>query len=127
MVDLAVNSGTGECVSLKSIADRQGISENYLEQLIAQLKKAGLVKSIRGAQGGYTLTREPSEISVGDMLRVLEGPFTLVECVSNTESCGNAGCSKCVTKNVWERISESMNEVVDNITLQDLVSDYNKL
>lgn len=127
MVDLAVNAKDDSCVSLKSIADRQGISENYLEQLMAALKKAELVKSIRGAQGGYTLTRPATEISVGDLLRVLEGPLTLVECVSNTESCGSGSCNKCVTKNVWEKISDSMNEVVDSITLEDLVKDYNNL
>jgi len=82
MYDLALNYGD-EPVSLKSIAERQGISENYLEQLMANLRKAGLVRSIRGAYGGYLLSREPSKITVGDVLRALEGPIGLVDCVLN--------------------------------------------
>ena len=78
MVDIAANSQSG-CVSLKSIAERTNLSESYLEQLIAPIKKAGLVKSVRGANGGYTLAKTPQEISVGDILRVVEGPLELVE------------------------------------------------
>lgn len=130
MVDLAVNS-RDECISLKSIAQRQGISENYLEQLIASLKKADLVKSVRGAQGGYMLGKEPNEISVGDIIKALEGPLNLVDCVSGADNdssvCGSASCKGCVTKNVWERISLSINEVVDGITLEDLMKDQENI
>ena len=126
MIDLAVNSKSDCCVSLKSIAQRQGISEHYLEQLMAALKKAGFVKSIRGAQGGYILNKELSEISVGDLLRTLEGPLYIVDCVSDKKAngCGSNGCSKCVTKNVWEKINESITEAADAITLDKLVNDY---
>ena len=126
MVDLAVHCDEGACVSLKSIAERQGISEAYLEQLMAILKKNGFVKSIRGAQGGYILEKDIEEISVGDILSVLEGPLTVVECVSNKEnaSCGSANCEKCVTRNVWEKISDSLYEVVNAISLKNLVDDY---
>lgn len=126
MVDLAVHCESNNCVSLKSIAERQGISENYLEQLMAILKKAGFISSIRGAQGGYILNKGCNEISVGDLLRVLEGPLGLVDCVSDGEAsgCGTGNCKKCVTRNVWERISESVTEVVDSIMLSELVDDY---
>lgn len=126
MVDLAANLSDNSCITLKSIAERQGISEHYLEQLIAVLKKNGFVKSIRGAQGGYILNKSSSEISVGDLLRVLEGPLDLVDCVSNDTitGCGSGSCKKCVTKNVWEKLSNSFSEIVDSITLNDLVQDY---
>jgi len=129
MIDLAVHCENNNCVSLKSIAQRQGISENYLEQLMAALKKAQIVKSIRGAQGGYILNKPCNEISVGDLLRVLEGPLELVDCIfdSSAQPCGNANCQKCVTKNVWERMSESVTDVVDSITLSELVNDYKKI
>ncbi len=126
MVDLAAHSTDGSCVSLKSIAERQGISEAYLEQLIAVLKKNGFVKSIRGAQGGYILEKDINQISVGDILRALEGPLDVVECVSErgATSCGSGTCKKCVTKNVWEKISDSLSEVVNSIYLKDLVDEY---
>lgn len=121
MVDIAVNSEDNACVCLKSIAERTGISESYLEQLIALLKKADIVKSIRGASGGYILSRKPEDISVGDILRVVEGPLELVECLSKTEACGNSDCDTCITKNVWAKLSESVSETADNISLADLI------
>ena len=130
MVDLAVHSYDGCCISSKSIAERQGISEHYLEQLMAVLKKAGFIKSVRGAQGGYILNKDADSISVGDILRVLEGPLYFVECVggeTNKTGCGNSKCVNCVTKNVWEKISNSVSEVVDSISLKELAEDYNKI
>ncbi len=120
MVDIAENCSEG-CVSLKSIAERTNLSESYLEQLIASLKKAGLVKSTRGANGGYTLTKPPEDISVGDILRVVEGPLKLVECLSDKESCGMGDCSLCATRDVWARLSESVSEAADNISLSELI------
>lgn len=129
MIDLAVNSENESCVCLKSIAERQNISENYLEQLMAALKKADFVKSIRGAQGGYILNKNPNNISVGDLLRVLEGSINVVDCESNrkNESCTTESCSKCVTKTVWEKINDSIAEAADSITLAELVSDYKNI
>ncbi len=126
MFDLALNIGEGP-VALNSIADRQNISVHYLEQLFSSLRKAGLVKSMRGAQGGYVLADQPYNITVGDIIRTLEGPLAPTECVSNEE--GN-GCSKadcCVTRTVWEKIRDSIDTVVDSITLQDMIDDYKKL
>ncbi len=121
MVDIALNSGENTCVSLKSIAERTGISENYLEQLISPLKKAQLVKSTRGAQGGYILNKNAENISVGDVLRAVEGPLELVECLSKSESCGTGDCESCITRGVWAKLSDSVSEAADNISLAELV------
>ena len=116
LIDLAQYSEI-EPVSISSIATRQGISERYLEQLMTLLKKAQLVKSIRGAGGGYVLAKDMNEISVGDVLRALEGSLEPVECAafSGQDSCEAAG--GCVTKYVWQRINESINRTVDEISL----------
>ncbi len=128
LVDLAVHSNDN-CVSLKSIAERQGMSEHYLEHIIALLKKAGFVASSRGAQGGYKINKPFCDISVGDVLRVLEGALHPAPCVADEDGsgCGGGDCSTCVTKAVWEKMYDSLNEVMDSITLDDLVKDYNKL
>lgn len=122
LIDLAQYSEI-EPVSISSIASRQGISERYLEQLMTMLKKAGLIKSIRGAGGGYVLAKELSEISVGDVLRALEGNLEPVECnaFSQEDTCAAAG--GCVTKYVWQRINESINKTVDEISLEQLVKE----
>lgn len=119
MFDLAQHYGEGP-ISLKSIAERQDLSEHYLEQLIAVLRKAGLVKSVRGAQGGYILARDPADIKVGDIIRVLEGPIAPVECVNDEdpEQCMKA--EFCITRNVWEKVRNSIEEVLDTITLADM-------
>ncbi len=118
--DLALHSESKEPIPLKIIAQRQNLSEYYLEQLFATLRKAGLVKSVRGASGGYFLAREPAEIRVGDVIRALEGPIDLVECVSESgePDCGNAG--NCITRNVLARIRDSITEVLDSTTLEDM-------
>lgn len=122
LIDLAQYSEI-EPVSINSIAVRQGISERYLEQLMTLMKKAGLVKSIRGAGGGYVLAKDVGEISVGDVLRALEGNLETVECTafSQEDSCEAAG--GCVTKYVWQRINESINRTVDEINLKQLVDE----
>jgi len=122
LIDLAGYSQI-EPVSISSIATRQGISERYLEQLMTLLKKAGLIKSIRGASGGYVLAKDISEISVGDVLRALEGSLDPVECsgFNQEDSCEAAG--GCVTKYVWQRINESINRTVDEISLKQLVEE----
>ena len=122
LIDLAQYSEI-EPVSISSIAARQAISEGYLEQLMSLLKKAGLIKSIRGAGGGYVLAKDVAEISVGDVLRALEGSLQPVECAafSEDDSCEAAG--GCVTKYVWQRINESINRTVNEISLKQLVEE----
>lgn len=118
VVDLAVN-GQAEAVSISSIAMRQNLSESYLEQLIAKLRKAGIVNSVRGASGGYVLARRPDEITVGDILRALEGKLCVVECPDNQNDCDKY--DTCVTKYVWKRINDSINNVVDTMTLEEVI------
>lgn len=122
LIDLAKYSEI-EPVSINSIATRQGISERYLEQLMTLLKKAGLIKSIRGAGGGYVLARDLEEISVGDVLRALEGSLEPVECAAFKldDSCEAAG--GCVTKYVWQRINESINQTVNEMKIKELVDE----
>lgn len=126
MVDLGVYSKEKH-VSLKSIAERLSMSENYLEQLMALLKKNKLIISTRGAQGGYALAKPPEEITIGEILRALEGSLapTDCSCKNNVVHCAMDG--KCVTKSVWEKIRDSIDKVVDNITLDQLMVDYEKI
>lgn len=119
MLDLALNS-QGEYVSIKTISTRQNISEKYLEQIIKLLSKENLVESTRGAQGGYRLTKEPAQYTVGEILRVTEGSLAPVSCLMTEENtCEN--CMDCVTLEIWQCILDAVNEVVDSITLQYLV------
>ena len=124
MLDLAVYN-TGEPISLKDIAKRQEISEKYLEQIISVLSKGGMVQSVRGAQGGYFLRREPKDCTVGEILRLTEGDLAPVDCVgASGVSCDHKG--DCITVEVYERINQAVNDVVDHISLQDLVDRYNE-
>ncbi|SFH47310.1 Rrf2 family protein [Tindallia magadiensis] len=126
MFELGLHHGSGP-VPLKVIAEKQRIPENYLEQLIAILRKAGLVKSVRGAQGGYMLMKQPENISVADVLLTLEGPLAPSECVldSDSSSCDNA--EKCITRTVWEKILNSIHDVIDTMTLQNMIEDHQKM
>lgn len=119
MLDLAINY-TGEMVSIKDIAVRQEISEKYMEQIIAPLKKAGFVRSMRGAQGGYCLARAPKDYTVGMILRLTEGSMAPVDCLDgDVNFCKRA--SGCVTLRLWTMLDEAVRNVIDNVTLQDLV------
>lgn len=126
MVDLALHYGDGP-QALKSVAQRQGISENYLEQLMSVLRKSGYVKSVRGAQGGYALTKSPDQVSVGDIIRLLEGPIAPVDClISDEHSRPQDYCDKvgnCVTRGVWAKVRDSITNVLDSISLADLCHD----
>lgn len=109
-------------VSLKEIASRQGISEKYLEQIIMRLNHGGLVKSVRGSKGGYCLALPPSEITVGNVLRIMEGSLAPVECLTDPiNTCPRA--NDCITVKVWEKLNEAIIGVVDSISLADLVSE----
>lgn len=126
MFDLALHHGNLP-ISLKSVAERQGISEPYLEQLISSLRKANLVKSVRGAQGGYILNYEPQSIRIGDIIRVLEGPLAPTGCVLEDDPVECVKADGCVTKLVWAKIRDSINHVIDSITLQDMLEDYKNI
>lgn len=120
LVDLAKNSEEGP-VSISSISERQSISENYLEQLLAKLRKAEIVKSVRGSQGGYVLARDAESISVGEVLRTLEGDLSPVECPLINDELDCHDEDKCVTKYVWKKVSDSINETVDKISIGELI------
>jgi len=112
MMELAAKYGEGP-ISLKSIAEKNGLSEHYLEQLVAPLRNAGLVKSVRGAYGGYVLSREPDRITAGDVIRILEGPISPVDFTEEDDPA---------KRDLWLRIRDSIAQVLDSTTLADLIS-----
>lgn len=118
MLDLALSSN-GKAVPLKECAKRQGISDKYLEQIVTQLSRAHMVRSVRGAGGGYLLTREPSEYTIGEILRTLEGDLSPVSCAPGAPCCERS--DDCVTREVWQKVQEAVDQVVDGISLADLI------
>lgn len=111
MIELARNYGSGP-MSLKSIAEQKDLSNHYLEQLATPLRNAGLIRSVRGPYGGYVLAKDPIEITTGDVIRVLEGPITVVEGIEHEESAQQA---------LWVQIRDAIKNVLDTTTLQDLL------
>ena len=120
MLDLAMNSA-GQPVSLKDVAKRQEISDKYLEQIISVLDRAGYVRSVRGAQGGYLLRKAPEEYTVGMILRLTEGSLAPVPCIEEDNEVECDKREECVTVILWKKINDAVNSVVDHTTLQDLV------
>lgn len=110
-----------KAVSLKEIAQKQEYSIAYLEQLFSILKKERLITSQRGAKGGYKLAKPPEKITVGDIIRVLEGPIEFSECVGGSEDYKCDRSAICVTKDIWKEVNDNINNVIDNITLKDLL------
>lgn len=123
MVDIALEYGKGR-LSVNQLAEKQGISVAYLEQIIAALKKACLLDSARGAAGGYTLSRPPEEIFVGEVLRALEGSTAILDCVSVNENaeCSNA-CS-CSARPLWIKLQNKIDEVLNTTTIKEMADDY---
>ena len=120
MLDIALNDAKTP-VRIKDIAERQQISDKYLEQIVSSLNKAGFVKSLRGPQGGYRLTKKPEEYTVGMILRLIEGSLAPVACLDDDiNNCTRA--DRCPTLILWEQLYDAISEVVDNITLADLIS-----
>lgn len=125
MYQLAMHYGEGP-IPLKQIADKENLSENYLEQLVSQLRREGLLNSVRGAQGGYMLAMPPKDITVGNILRILEGNLAPADCIIEDDyECSNE--DNCVTKLVWIKIKDSIDQVVDSITLQDMIEESKKI
>lgn len=118
MLDLALEEN--QIVKLKDVAERQEISVKYLEQIISVLQKAGYVKSMRGPGGGYCLSKRPEEYTVGMILRLIEGSLAPVSCLEEeVNTCERS--SKCVTLRLWQMLYDAINEVVDKVTLADMV------
>ena len=119
MYDMAVND-SGSAMPLKDIAQRQNISIKYLEQIVILLNRAGFVKSVRGAQGGYRLAHEPEYYTVGMILRLTEGSMAPVACLDDeVNQCPRADA--CPTLFVWEKLNDAVKGVIDNITLRDII------
>lgn len=125
LVDLAVHS-TNSHVSLVSIAGRQKVSLNYLEQVFASLRKAGIVKSIKGSQGGYVLAKRADQITIGEILTVLEGEFHIVDETIFSEEESDS-IRMAVKTLVWDKVNKQVNEYLLNTTLEDLAQKYRKL
>ena len=125
MLEVALHSN-GAAVPLRDVAQRQEISDKYLEQIVTQLSRAGLVRSVRGAGGGYLLTREPSEYTVGEILRTLEGNLAPVSCADSDDVCRCSRAEQCVTVEIWRDIQAAVSSVVDHLTLADLVERYHQ-
>ena len=118
MLELAIHYGEGP-ILLKDISKKQEISEKYLWQLINSLKIAKLVNSTRGSHGGYTLAKSPSEINLNDIICVLEGKPSLVECIDNPSVCDRA--EMCAARDIWDEVSSKISETLRAITLKDMV------
>jgi Rrf2 family protein len=119
MLDLAAHQDQGP-TPLREVAKRQDLSIKYLEQLIIPLKAAGLIRSVRGARGGYTLAKKPERISVGQIIEILEGGMTLVDCVEDPKTCGRK--KECLTRDIWLQMSQKLMEELSSLSLKDVLN-----
>lgn len=116
-------------VSVAYISEREDISVPYLEQLLSKLRRKGLVRSVRGPKGGYILAKKPKDITIGDIVRVLDGEITPVHCVVNN-SLKNKACKmidRCVTKTVWKRLKDTIDDMLNSVSLKDLCNDAKRM
>jgi len=118
MGDVAMHYGEAPVI-LREVAERQGISVHYLENIFIRLAAAGLVRSLRGPQGGFTLAKPPSEIRLSEIVKALEGPIAPVQCVESPTTCERA--NSCAARDIWVEMGAAMNRVLESVTLQDLV------
>ena len=119
MLELASHYGEGP-IELKEIAKKENISLKYLEQVINPLRADGLVKAIRGAKGGYSLAKPPSEICLYDVVEILEGPLNLLDCLGDPKACQKV--ASCVTREIWKEVSDAVSQVFHSVTLEDMVN-----
>jgi Rrf2 family protein len=125
MIDLALHANGP--VPRSDIAERQEISAHYIEQLLVKLRRAGLVKSVKGPGGGYTLAQSADQIRAGDIIRTVEGPIALVRCVDPQHGVACHRVDRCVTHLLWKRLSDKVAEVLDSVTLKDLCEQSREL
>ena len=119
MLDLAVNYQKG-CTTIKDVSNRQDVSARYLENLMMPLRASGLVRTERGKSGGYILGKDPSEITLGEVVRMLDGTFTIVPCIKDPKLCHRA--PNCVTRRIWGRLQEAITHILDGLTLEDMIN-----
>lgn len=118
MLDMAQHCNEGP-VQIGDIARRQGISVKYLEQLIIPLKKANYVKSVRGPKGGHMLAKSPEQITVGEIVNLLEGGINLTDCIENPDTCNRS--SSCLTRAIWQEATKAMYDKLNSITLSEMI------
>lgn len=126
VVDLAMHSEDGHLESLKNIAMRRSLSEKYLERIVKKLKERGIIVSVRGAHGGYTLAREDSQITVREVLEATEGELAPVACLTKDAGCGMAG-GECPTRELWDRIWKGMQKVTEEVSIRDIIDKMKEL
>jgi Rrf2 family cysteine metabolism transcriptional repressor len=119
MLELASHYGEGP-IELREIAKRENISLKYLEQVINPLRAGGLVKAVRGAKGGYSLAKPPSEICLYDVIETLEGPVNLIECLGDAKACQRV--ASCVTRDIWKEVSDAICKIFYSVTLEDMAN-----
>ena len=119
MLELASHYGEGP-IELKEIAKKENISLKYLEQVINPLRTDGLVKAVRGAKGGYSLAKPPSEICLYDVIEILEGPLDLLDCLGDPKACQKV--PSCVTREIWKKVSDAISQIFYSVTLEDMVN-----
>jgi len=124
LLELAAHRGRGT-IPIDRIAEKQFISKRYLEHIFARLRKAGIVHGARGSKGGYVLTRDPAEISIGEIVRAVEGPLAPVHCVDDPTSCAKAG--RCATHELWKRTAAALNDLLDRHSLAALWAEQQRL
>lgn len=120
LVELAMHHDDPRPMMLQTIADRQGLSKKYLEQLFILLRRAEIIEGLRGPTGGYRLARHPSEIRMAEVIEVLEGSLAVADCLVDQDSCIKSG--SCATQEIWARVTHAIEEILGAITLQELVS-----
>jgi Rrf2 family protein len=123
MLDIGEHHGEGP-VSLRELAERQGVSMKYMEQIVPSLKASGLIRSARGSQGGYVLAKEPHEISLHDIVHSLVGSWSLVDCLENDDLCDRA--QECVTYEIWQDVQTAIYRILDSTTLADIIARHKK-
>lgn len=123
--EVARHFGKGP-ITIKEISERQGISISYLEQILHKLGKAGLIESVRGPAGGYLLARKPPELTIGDIVRVLEGPIALSHCLEPGESGDCHQTDDCMARMVWAKVGAKIEEALDSISFEDLLQQHQK-
>jgi len=124
MLYLAMSHPKKELIQLKEISENEGITEKYLEQIIIALRAANLVKSVRGAHGGYFLARDSEKITVREIIEKLEGSLFPVDCAEDPSICKRSG--RCITIDVWKKVGDAVNQVLESITLKSLAKDFEK-
>lgn len=126
MVALALMAGESQPVPLPEVAEAEGIPEQFLDQIVAKLRRGGFVKSVRGVNGGYLLSRAPEDISIGALVRLLEGSLAPIGCIGEEVSSTSDFCGRvptCHTRNVWLRVMLAITKALDSISLADVMHD----